>query len=335
MGQKVHPIGFRLGVQTKRVNKYTNKISQESFDVFDRKTWFNFSAPLNSSKNLNQSQILHNKFIIKNQVEELFTKSGFILSHFFMEQSSDSLVIKVDIFHRSNTSLLKESLNVEKDLIQSENKDLLEVSFGNPRKLDWTARKLEWRSLKKKDILFLSKFLEENLTAGLPIKWKIRLLNKSMPSSTDSLMKEVYRKLGRLKNQSFFKDGFSIFNLVFQEPHAPLLANYIGQELSQLRKHSTFIQFLKEGLSEGLDYKSQSSEKTEKNSMTKSNSSVNLSGFLIQIKGRINGSDRSRRLTIRKGSIPLHTMDAAIDQSFSEATTIYGKCSVKVWLKQD
>ena len=69
--------------------------------------------------------------------------------------------------------------------------------------------------------------------------------------------------------------------------------------------------------------------------MTKSNSSVNLSGFLIQIKGRINGSDRSRRLTIRKGSIPLHTMDAAIDQSFSEATTIYGKCSVKVWLKQD
>ena len=53
MGQKVHPVGFRLGVQTKRVNKYTNKISQESFDVFDRKTWFNFSAPLNSSKNLN------------------------------------------------------------------------------------------------------------------------------------------------------------------------------------------------------------------------------------------------------------------------------------------
>ena len=36
-------------------------------------------------------------------------------------------------------------------------------------------------------------------------------------------------------------------------------------------------------------------------------------GFLIQIKGRINGSDRSRRLKYRYGSLPLHTIDAPID----------------------
>jgi ribosomal protein S3 len=52
---------------------------------------------------------------------------------------------------------------------------------------------------------------------------------------------------------------------------------------------------------------------TEKNAKIKDEPSVNLLGFLIQIKGRINGSDRSRRLKYRIGSVPLHTINAPID----------------------
>ena len=60
--------------------------------------------------------------------------------------------------------------------------------------------------------------------------------------------------------------------------------------------------------------------------------SLELRGCLIQVKGRINGSDRSRRSIIRFGSLPLHTITAKMDYAFEEVVTPYGVCGIKVWL---
>lgn len=349
MGQKVNPIGFRLGIPSQRKKIYTNPLTQSKTDVFHRKTSFNFPPRLNSTEK-SQTSTLHQNFIIKNLVEEIFNKSGQFISHFFIEESQSEITIKADIFHRQGTSnisnfaednsspllsrgsfLSKLKYEKNKDNLQFENRKLKKEKptlRGNSRKLTWTNRRLSWRPLTNNDLKFFSQFIEKTITGGRKVNWKIRLLNGNL-NSNSPLMRKLFRNMGRSKNQPFFADGLNILTLVLQEPQAPLLAKYIAQELSQLRKHSSFIQFIKEGLNFAMEDENPS--KATKGSFEKE---VNLEGFLIQIKGRINGSDRSRRLKSRKGNVPLHTINASLDQAFSEAITSQGKCSVKVWLKQ-
>lgn len=361
MGQKVNPVGFRLGVKSKRNKIYTNPVTQNQFDIFDRKHTFNFAPKANQKEN-NYSSNLHRNFIIKDLVNEIFTKSGYFVSHSFIEESNKNLTIKVDVLHRQGTSeanqfqkdfALQEEKETKKNLIKYQNSDFNsekgiisgdqksttaslqneENLFSNTpvRKRTWTNRRLSWRTLNIKDLNFFSTFLEKNVTNGLPIKWKIRLLNRNVNPNTN-LVKKLFKQLGRSKRQPFFNDGINVFSLVLNEPHAPLLAEYISYELSQLRRHSGLVQFIKEGLTIGLEENEDSAKKAKKDLKEPSK---NLKGFLIQIKGRINGSDRSRSLKSRMGSVPLHTIDAPLDYAFSEALTAYGKCSVKVWLKYD
>jgi small subunit ribosomal protein S3 len=55
-------------------------------------------------------------------------------------------------------------------------------------------------------------------------------------------------------------------------------------------------------------------------------------GVKIRCRGRLDGSEMSRRETYMTGSIPLHTLRADIDYGFSEALTTYGLIGVKVWV---
>ena len=57
-----------------------------------------------------------------------------------------------------------------------------------------------------------------------------------------------------------------------------------------------------------------------------------LLGVRVQWKGRLSGSDRSKKESFQQGQIPLHTISAKIDYGYSPAFTIYGTCGVKVWL---
>jgi len=251
MGQKVNPIGFRLGVKSKRNKIYTNLVTQNEFDIFDRKHTFNFAPKANQKEN-NYSNNLHRNFIIKDLVDEVFTKSGYFVSHSFIEESNRNLTIKVDVLHRQGTSeanqfqkelSLQEEKSKEKILIKfknftstskkkflSENQESTKSSEENlysntpVRKRTWTNRRLSWRKLQIKDLNFFATFLEKNVTNGLPVKWKIRLLNRNVNPNTN-LVKKLFKQLGRSKRQSFFNDGINVFSLVLNEPHAPLLAD--------------------------------------------------------------------------------------------------------------
>jgi small subunit ribosomal protein S3 len=56
-----------------------------------------------------------------------------------------------------------------------------------------------------------------------------------------------------------------------------------------------------------------------------------LKGCFVQVKGRIGGSDRTRKVVCKVGTLPLQKKTACIDFYIAEALTIYGLCSVKVW----
>ncbi len=55
-------------------------------------------------------------------------------------------------------------------------------------------------------------------------------------------------------------------------------------------------------------------------------------GVRIEVSGRLNGSEMSRREKEVAGSVPLHTIRADIDYAFSPAFTQAGIIGVKVWI---
>jgi hypothetical protein len=58
----------------------------------------------------------------------------------------------------------------------------------------------------------------------------------------------------------------------------------------------------------------------------------NIQGIKIEIKGKMNGRDRSSLYRIRLGSVPLSTISKNISYAFLPAFTIYGSFGIKVWI---
>ena len=55
-------------------------------------------------------------------------------------------------------------------------------------------------------------------------------------------------------------------------------------------------------------------------------------GIRIEVAGRLNGAEMSRREKEAQGSVPLHTIRANIDYASVRAQTIAGVIGVKVWI---
>lgn len=55
-------------------------------------------------------------------------------------------------------------------------------------------------------------------------------------------------------------------------------------------------------------------------------------GIKVEVAGRLGGSDMSRRVWMREGRVPLHTLRADIDYALAEAVTQYSVIGVKVWI---
>jgi len=55
-------------------------------------------------------------------------------------------------------------------------------------------------------------------------------------------------------------------------------------------------------------------------------------GVKVTCSGRLTGSEYSRRETMHRGRVPLHTLRADIDYALAEAHTVLGRTGVKVWI---
>jgi small subunit ribosomal protein S3 len=60
--------------------------------------------------------------------------------------------------------------------------------------------------------------------------------------------------------------------------------------------------------------------------------SAGAKGIRIEVAGRLNGAEMSRREKIIEGSVPLHTIRADIDVNVARAQTPAGIIGVKVWI---
>jgi small subunit ribosomal protein S3 len=55
-------------------------------------------------------------------------------------------------------------------------------------------------------------------------------------------------------------------------------------------------------------------------------------GAKIGVAGRLGGSDMARRVWVREGRVPLHTLRADIDYAVTTAVTTYSVIGIKVWI---
>ncbi|HET8689884.1 MAG TPA: 30S ribosomal protein S3 [Candidatus Saccharimonadales bacterium] len=55
-------------------------------------------------------------------------------------------------------------------------------------------------------------------------------------------------------------------------------------------------------------------------------------GVRIEVAGRLNGAEMSRREKLIRGSVPLHTLRADIDYHLAKAQTPAGVIGIKVWI---
>jgi small subunit ribosomal protein S3 len=59
---------------------------------------------------------------------------------------------------------------------------------------------------------------------------------------------------------------------------------------------------------------------------------ANAKGIRVEVAGRLNGAEMSRREKEVQGSVPLHTIRADIDYAHVNAKTPAGLIGVKVWI---
>jgi len=69
-----------------------------------------------------------------------------------------------------------------------------------------------------------------------------------------------------------------------------------------------------------------------KMAISKSIEQKEIKGVKIEVSGRLNGVEISRREWLKEGRLPRQTLRSVIDYGFSQAYCTYGVIGVKVWL---
>jgi small subunit ribosomal protein S3 len=117
---------------------------------------------------------------------------------------------------------------------------------------------------------------------------------------------KIKEELSKLTGKEIYVD--------IQEVKSPELdAQLVAENVAlQLERRISFRRAMKKAVQTAMDF--------------------GAAGIKIRCGGRLGGAELARVETYREGSVPLHTLRAAIDYGFAEAKTVYGKLGVKCWI---
>ena len=118
---------------------------------------------------------------------------------------------------------------------------------------------------------------------------------------------------------SYFKEMINILVITFKKKDSVrLLAEFLAFQFSIIKRHTSFLRFLKQSLK----------------LLLQSNIS-GLKGLKIHFKGRINGVPRSSMKGMSFGSLPVNTLKLPIKYFKSTSYTLNGTLGIKVWLYEN
>jgi small subunit ribosomal protein S3 len=117
---------------------------------------------------------------------------------------------------------------------------------------------------------------------------------------------KIKEELSKLTGKDVFVD---IQEIQKPEIDAQLVAENIAL---QLERRISFRRAMKKAVQTAMDFGAE--------------------GIKIRCAGRLGGAELARVEMYHEGSVPLHTLRAAIDYGFAEAQTVYGKLGIKCWI---
>ena len=186
-----------------------------------------------------------------------------------------------------------------------------------------TSRLINAKAKKTKKLMRLQKY--RNLVPITFLKKHIsKKLNQFFPANTFFIkskevkygLKRVNAGLLRFKHYNSFKDIYRFVGASFNTLSVDLLALGISKFLSLTPRHNYLLLLIK-------NIAFYFFKRNLKNSRIK--------GFKIEVNGKLNGSDRTKKKIISKGALPLSSINSNIVYKYVESHTRYGVFGIKVW----
>lgn len=303
---------YGLNVHTLKLNYLNNNLN---ILIWYTKN-YNSLLLINRTNKLQRVKFLKNNFILKKNLKKYRRVRKSIKKVFSYEQVN-------------NKPNLKKINLLRKSLLKKKIKGLKVIKKRKRIKIIRYYKKyLTLRQNKNiKNLLSLNfiKKLLESLSLFFNRIYRITLILKPLNYGLGSLLekkqrkilKKKFGKLRKFKHNFFFKEGVNLIFLSSLHKNSPdLIAKYIATTLKKLKKHNLFLRFVRILLNMFKRKKNYSAAK----------------GVKIKLKGRINGSGRSRHRVIKIGNhMPVLTLDAPISYSENTAYTSKGTIGIKVW----
>ena len=317
MGQKVHPLGFRLGI--------TQEHKCQWFE--EMKTYPN---------------TVYQDFVLRNCILNNFKNADITSIH--IERSLNQVIVKVVAARSrlltSNLDQITKHLNVLLKLmiLAREPKELTSFATGNnpSSSVSGVSKITRKNSSKQNNTPLISpvSLANTNITDGSLStlnKWNGKISQALRTSLTQkNALKLSLENTSLASEQSISKNEDIIGseeeeNLFENEPRLTLL---IGSSSQETISNSAFLtaKTIQEQLEKRVPFRRAVKVALRRGSTPK--------GIKIQISGRLNGAEIARSEWIRQGRVPLHTLRAQVDYCSHQARTQYGILGIKVWIFQ-
>jgi len=313
MGQKVNPTIFRIGTNNNTwASQYFGKNKEESalffYQDFEIRKYLNRIFESNGT-------IITNCVVKRSNLKLDLTIYFYVTSRISTKPlESFSRVSTLKAFVQGKSLNTKKNLNIDDikyKLIKTLKKNSSEVIYIN----NSIQNEFNYSLFKQKIIDSLLKF------TGVS-KVSLNLINiqneKMLNLKKDSDLKFRIQELRLYSRERFFTEAIEILILLFKNKKtARLLSKFIAFQLQIMKRHNSFLTFLKRALFIFSKLKNS-----------------NISGIKILITGRFNGVPRAKGRIIQTGCLPLQSLDSKINYHNTEAQTPYGTFGIKVWISE-
>ena len=320
MGQKVNPIVFRLN----------SKIAESKSQYY--------------GKNMEEfSYYLYQDIEIKKYLTQIFESNGMILQYCVIKRSNLKINIYVNFYVTSKISVKllssfsnilalkffinKKSLNfnkffktiafkskIKKTILRDDSLNSEPFKFLPDEYLAVTKKKSNYISIFKKKII--ESLLQFTGVSKVSLNLNNLQNNSILKVINRAELKSKIQELSIYSKERFFKEAVEILILVFtNKESSKLLSKFIAFQFQIMKRHNTFLTFLKRSLFIFNTIKFAS-----------------IQGVKILINGRFNGVPRAKGRIIQNGRLPLQSLNSKINYHNTEAQTPYGTFGIKVWV---
>ena len=318
MGQKSNPHILRLGLNQKEWdNKYLEKNQEESsFYIF---------KSLQIEKYVDRFFFLHGLRIhtckIRYTNNNIDIHISFYCSKFFLKQMqklNNKNSYKIFSNNQKHLELKKSFFKV---LVPQPKKRINTIksfkSFKSQINFK-TNHVLNHNRFSEKLITCLSKYTKNSCNINLILQNLNKGLSLRLLNQDSQLFRKLILRLRKFSNNEFFKETINVILISIKKKNsAKFLSEFLANEISQLKRHNYYINFLKEVLM---------------TLVTSELSSIN--GVKIMIKGRFNGAPRSKKKLLLVGNVPTQFFFATMDYHETTSYTQNGTFGIHVWIAE-